>query len=277
MTFMTFGLEDRNIVVTGAAQGIGADIAYRLITNEHANVIAVDKQPFSGSELEQLLRNTDGNPISPSSPRLKYERLDASDRASVGNSFNILIGLRVGMWDGTVHGLVNNAGLLGLDTVRDMEQWDRYMNAHAKTAYVMTEVCYPLMKEGGSIVNMGSIELEMCAKDAVLYTAGKGAVLGLTIGYAVTLADKGIRVNMVSPGNVNTKDNVEQYQKDPKLKEVIDKFEFRTPMKRSVEPKEVANEVLFLLSDLSSGTTGQNRIVDCGYTRALWDNAWIKE
>src|SRR3989344_1473449 len=213
---MDYELEGKTVVVTGAAQGIGAEITTSLL-NQGAYVIAIDLKNLNDSELEDKIEE------------------------------------------------------------RNLEQWDRHMNAHAKTAYVMTEVCYPLMRKGGSIVNMGSIELEMCAKNAVLYTAGKGAVLGLTIGYAVTLADKGISVNMVSPGNVNTNTNVKQYQDDPKTKEVIDKFEFRTPMKRSVEPKEVANEVLFLLSNLSSGTTGQNRIVDCGYTKALWDNAWIKE
>lgn len=272
---MDYGLEGKTYVVTGAAQGIGAEISLRLL-NQGARVLAIDLKNFHGSELEEKVdeRFSDHNI---DNSNLDFLRGDASDFGTVkhilGNATHLA---------GKLDGLVNNAGLLGLDfvekkVVRDIQQWNRYMDAHAKTAYVMTEVCYPLMTEGGSIVNMGSIELEMCAKDAVLYTAGKGAVLGLTIGYAITLADRKIRVNMVSPGNVNTRANVRQYQEDPKTKEVIDKFEVRTPMKRSVEPREVANEVLFLLSSASSGTTGQNRIVDCGYTRALWDNAWIKE
>ncbi|MBS3149369.1 SDR family oxidoreductase [Candidatus Woesearchaeota archaeon] len=266
---MDYELEGKTVVVTGAAQGIGAEITTSLL-NQGAYVIAIDLKNLNDSELEDKIEVSNHNTRF---LNLNYQRGDASDVDRMKQVFDSYYG------DNTISldGLVNNVGLLGLDPERNLEQWDRHMNAHAKTAYVMTEVCYPLMRKGGSIVNMGSIELEMCAKNAVLYTAGKGAVLGLTIGYAVTLADKGIRVNMVSPGNVNTNTNVKQYQDDPKTKEVIDKFEFRTPMKRSVEPKEVANEVLFLLSNLSSGTTGQNRIVDCGYTKALWDNAWIKE
>lgn len=269
---MDYGLEGKTYVVTGAAQGIGAEITMKLL-RQRGRVFGVDLQEYQGSELESLISSRFS--ITAFNGMLAHIQGDASDEtlmkeivpARMLNDYGVK----------TLDGLVNNAGLLGLEPVRDDEQWNRFINAHAKTAYVMTEVCYPLMTEGGSIVNMGSIELEMCAKDAVLYTAGKGAVLGLTIGYAVTLAPKGIRVNMVSPGNVNTRRNVQQYQDDPKTKEVIDKFEFRTPLKRSVSTGEVANEVLFLLSDLSSGTTGQNRIVDCGYTRALWDDAWLKE
>lgn len=265
---MDLGLKDKTYVVTGAAQGIGVQIAANLL-EEGCHVIGVDLKDLKGSELEGMLT---GNMGLRKPQSLDYHQGDASDLDLMKKYFDKFYRNQL-----SLHGLVNNAGLLGLESERNLEQWDRYMNAHAKTAFVMTEVCYPLMRKGGSIVNIGSIELEMCAKDAVLYTAGKGAVLGLTIGYAVTLADRNIRVNMISPGNVNTKKNVQQYQDDPKTRQVIDKFEFRTPMKRSVEPREVANEVMFLLSDLSSGTTGQNRIVDCGYTRALWDDAWLKE
>lgn len=77
---------------------------------------------------------------------------------------------------------------------------------------------------------------------------------------------------MVSPGNVNTKRNMAQYSKHPKL---IEGFENRTPLKRSVEPIEVADLVLFLLSNRSNSITGQNQRIDCGYQRALWDSKWL--
>src|SRR3989344_4603877 len=145
---MEFGLKGKNIVVTGAAQGIGAAIT-RSLLDQGAYVYAIDLQDFKGSELSTMTT------------------ADEQKNSFVHNSKRTVLS-----------GLVNNAGLLGLEPERTLEQWKRYIDAHAKTAFVMTEVCYPLMKEGGSIVNMGSIELEMCSKDVVLYTAGKGRRIG---------------------------------------------------------------------------------------------------
>lgn len=76
---------------------------------------------------------------------------------------------------------------------------------------------------------------------------------------------------MVSPGNVNTRRNIAQYTQNP---EIIRHFEGKTPLGRSVEPGEVADLVLFLLSERASAITGQNYRIDCGYTRALLDPSW---
>lgn len=115
----------------------------------------------------------------------------------------------------------------------------------------------------------------MAAPNVVLYTATKGALLGMTVAYATTLAPN-IRVNMISPGNVNTERNKAQYQ-DPDSQKIIRHFEARTPLRRSVEPEEIADTALFLLSQRSSAITGQDIVVDCGYTRALWDPGWVSK
>ena len=109
------------------------------------------------------------------------------------------------------------------------------MDAHAKSAFVATELSIPLMRKNGtgSIVNIGPIQPIMNAPDFVLYSAAKGALEGLTTAYSVELASE-IRVNMISPGNVNTERNL-------------------------------AHLVLYLLSPLSNAVTGY--IINCGYTR----------
>lgn len=176
-----------------------------------------------------------------------------------------------------LYGLVNDAGILGSDSShggRTLPALDTMMHAHAQAAFVATELSYPKMRQGGAIVNLGSIELEMAAPDIVLYTAAKGALAGMTVSYATALASRQIRVNMVSPGNVNTQRNRSQYAA---ARHIIASFEARTPLGRSVEPQEVADAVVYLLSPRSGMITGQNLVVDGGYTRALWNPDWTAQ
>lgn len=255
----------KTFVVSGAAHGIGTAVT-RTLLEEKANVIGVDIEPLKGSELERVVQSVQ---LRQPKVGLRFFQHDAADMEAMGRALKGV---------GRIDGLVNNAGLLGGDAShggRSLQSWNKIMRAHAQTTFVLTELAYPLMKNGGSIVNMGSIELIMSAPEVVLYTAAKGAVWGMTVAYATTLAPRSIRVNMVSPGNVNTERNKAQYAK-PEARELMERFEARTPLKRNVEPEEVANTVLFLLSDRSSAITGQEIVVDCGYTRALWDPSWTK-
>ncbi|MDO8435821.1 MAG: SDR family oxidoreductase [bacterium] len=249
------------VVVSGAASGIGAAICCELLKT---NIIPVgiDVKPFSISELR---KKTLG--LWCCGKDFLFYRADASNRRAMKAVFSNLL---------FVDGLVNNAGLLGGDKAhggRKISSFKKMMKAHVQTALVLTELSYPLMREGGSIVNIGSLELTMAAPEVVLYTIAKGALWGMTIAYSTTLAERGIRVNMVSPGNVNTERNKAQYESE-EGRRLIDRFEARTPLRRSVEPEEVASTVLFLLLDKSSAITGEQIVVDCGYRRALWDPGW---
>lgn len=253
-------LEGKKIIVSGAANGIGAAV-FRSLLEEGAYPIGIDLEEFKGSELAGKIGGY------PWRLGLNFDFFqgDASDMTAMKQ---VLAGFE------SFDGLVNNAGLLGNDNVhrgRSVESLDKLMSTHVHSALVLTETAYPRMTRG-SIVNIGSIEVTMAAPDMVLYAAAKGALLGMTVAYATTLAPK-IRVNMVSPGNVNTERNKAQYQ-NPQGQEIIRGFEGKTPLRRSVEPEEVADEVLHLLSKRGSAITGQDRVVDCGYTRGLWDPGW---
>lgn len=265
---MDLGLDNKSVVVTGAANGIGTAIFMRLL-ELGAFPIGIDIEPIVGSELEKKLKM--GCVIEPEGSKLfTFYQGDASDEARMTEIFSDIARTRA---DG-LYGLVNNAGILGNDAAhggRTMAAWEKMMRNHAQAAYVATEKAYPLMKKEGAIVNIGSIETLMAAPDVVLYTAAKAAMQGMTVAYATELAPKGIRVNMVSPGNVNTSRNVAQYTA---AAELIHGFEAHALLGRSVEPEEVADLVLFLLSPRASAITGQNHVIDCGYTRALYDPAW---
>ena len=258
-------LRGARVVVSGAANGIGAAIYLKLM-EIGAFPIGIDIEPFRGSELERKRPKH----LITSGTHFRFYRGDASNqkkmRHILGGNF------------GRVDGLVNNAGLLGNDFAnggRSIRAFRKMMRAHTETALTLIEFVAPLMKNGGSIVNIGSIETTMAAPNVVLYASAKGALHGMTVAYATTLASKNIRVNMVSPGDVNTERNAAQF-KDKQAQRVINAFKRRTPLGRSVEPEEVADTVLFLLSDKAGAITGQELVVDCGYTRALWDPSWTK-
>lgn len=252
-------MKDKRIVVSGAANGIGAAIFCQLL-RQGAFPIGIDIEPFEGSELKKKIGSSWVN--------FNFFENDASNMTTMKEIFRDIKNL---------DGLVNNAAILSGDDLyggRSIKSWNKVMKANAQTAFVLTELCYPLMKNDGSIVNIGSIINSMTRPNAVLYTGSKSLLWGLTLGYSVELAEKNIRVNMVSPGNVNTERNKAQYEKVPEL---IKGFETRTPLRRSVEPDEIANMVLFLLSDKSKAITGQEIIIDCGYTKALWDPNWTNK
>ena len=257
---MNLGFQGKKVIVTGAANGIGAAVFNGLL-REGAVPIGIDFEPFHGSELEKIIfsYNLDGF-----GENYYFHQGDVTNYVEMEK----VIG-----HEKELYGLVNNAGLLGNDQAhggRSAQSWNKVMNANATSAFILTELSYPKMQAGSSIVNIGSIEFDMAAPEVVLYTASKGALLGLTVSYSTTLAPN-IRVNMVSPGNVNTERNKAQYTQ---AREIIDSFEARTPLKRSVEPQEVADLVMFLLSEKSGAITGQNYRIDGGYTRALWDPSW---
>lgn len=264
-------IKDRAVVVvSGAANGIGAAIFLELLSRKllingrekKVLPIGIDMVPLEESELSRKLQKK-------SFFRKKgfdFFQGDASDFRAMEKVFKDI---------NRIDGLVNNAGLLGGDNShggRHIKSLRKMIKSHVETTLVLTELSVPKMTQGGSIVNIGSIETLMAAPDVVLYTTAKSAVWGLTESYAITLAPL-IRVNMISPGNVNTERNIAQYKDN---KDLLFSFEGKTPLKRSVEPVEIAREVLFLLSSDSSATTGQNRIVDCGYTIASWDPLWTR-
>lgn len=261
---MNLELKNKIILVSGAVGGIGSCIFQELL-KEGASPIGVDLKDFKGSELERKL--------SDSSLKIGHDYEFFSSDASDENLVHLTLD-----HINNIDGLVNNAGLLGSDSNyggRNIKSFRKMMAAHTETALVLTEFSYPRMQNGGSIVNIGSIETIMAAPDVILYTAAKGALHGMTVAYSTTLAPKNIRVNTLSPGNVNTEKNMAQYQ-DPETKEVMRHFKTRTPLGRSSEPIEIADAVLFLLSSRSSSMTGTNLIIDAGYTRQLWDPGWNK-
>ena len=163
----------------------------------------------------------------------------------------------------TIHILVNVAGgIMGRKDLPDIDEafWDSVMDVNLKSVYLVTKAVVPYMKDGGAIVNFSS----QAARDgggfgALAYAAAKGGVLTLTRGLAKNLGPKGIRVNCVSPGLINTTFH-DKFTKP----EVRTNAAAANPLKREGDAAEVAELVVFLASNAASFINGDSIEINGG-------------
>ena len=240
-------LEGRVAIVTGASRGQGEAEA-RLLARAGAAVLVCDVLEAEGEALVQSL-DVDGH-------EARFLALDVSSKQAWENAIETVRG-----WKGRLDVLVNNAGIINRKSLNDtpLDAWQRLIGINLTGTFLGIQAAAPLMREkgGGSIVNISSNSAFSGHYDPA-YTASKWGVRGLTRTAAMEYVDWGIRVNSVCPGLIVTGLNANA----PHLKPMID----LTPMKRSGTPEEVAKLVLFLASEDSSFITGEDFLIDGGFT-----------
>lgn len=240
-------LAGKTVLVTGAARGQGAAEAL-LAAQRGARVIATDVLDEHGAALEAGASQLPG--------RLDYRHLDVTDETQWQTLADELA-----HHGSLVHGLVNNAGIpqrarLGEVTVAD---WRHTLDVNVLGSLLAIQCLGPVFAPGASIVNVGSAAA-LTGHHTIAYTASKWALRGLSRAAAVELGPRGIRVNTVHPGLIDT----------PMMSGANPDFVrahlAQTPAGRVGTPEEVAEVVVFLLSDAAAYVNGVDLPVDGGYT-----------
>jgi len=251
---MNLHLHNKVVLVTGGASGIGAAISL-LLAQEGAIPVVLGKSPMPPAFSDQLAAQA---------MQHLFIQVELSDEAACASAVQQVIDQF-----GCIDGLVNNAGIndnIGLDAGRTA--FVGSLERNLIHYYVMAHYCVPHLKASrGAIVNVSSKTAITGQGNTSGYCASKGAQLSLTREWAAALLHDGVRVNAVIPAEVmtplyarwiNTFDNAEE-----KLAAITTKIPLG---QRMTTAEEIARTCVFLLSDVSSHTTGQWLFVDGGYT-----------
>ena len=245
----------KKVVITGASGGIGAAFALRLAA-EGADLM-VNAYPQSEKHRLDILAR-------------QIERLDRHALTFVGDVANPgdmqAMATHVERAWGEIDGLVTCAGVLSVQRSEEIPPvvWQRVIDINLSGTFYAASALAPLMfkQNAGSMVFISSLLGCVGFPRRVAYAASKSGVLGVMRVLAVEWADRGIRVNAIAPGMIETPLIAEQLGRDSGRKERIEK---RTPMGRLGTPADLEGLLLYLLSDESRFTTGQCLAVDGGW------------
>jgi NAD(P)-dependent dehydrogenase (short-subunit alcohol dehydrogenase family) len=239
-------LDGKVCVITGAAGGIGAATA-EAFAREGAKVVGVDLHDGSPGDLALEVDVTDDSAVHDMYARVRDEL-------------------------GRIDVLFNNAGISPDDDTSvletTLEAWQRVQDVNLKSVFLCCKHGIPHLLEGGggSVINTASFVAVMgAATSQISYTASKGGVLALTRELGVEFARRGVRVNALCPGPIDTPLLRELFAKDP---EKAQRRLVHVPMGRFGKAEEIANGVLFLASDESSFMTATTFLVDGGLSGA---------
>lgn len=252
---MNLALQDKVIIVTGGSKGIGKAITHAL-AQEGAIPFIVSRDQKSVLDTVQQVNDEGG--------KCSYAIAELTDESQG----KIAVEKAISEF-GTLHGLVNNAGVndgIGLEN-GDAESFVDSLKKNVVHYYVMTQACLPFLKKNkGAIVNIGSKVSVTGQGGTSGYAAACGGRNALTREWALELLPHSVRVNAVIVAESFTPLYKKWISTFPNPDEKLNQIESKIPLeKRMTSPEEIASTVTFLLSDKSSHTTGQLLYVDGGY------------
>ncbi|MFM9108927.1 MAG: SDR family NAD(P)-dependent oxidoreductase [Chloroflexota bacterium] len=252
-------LDGKTAIITGAASGIGAGTA-GVFAELGANLVLVDRDESGLEAIAGQLRAAGAAALICTGDVARKETAVRAVRAAL-EAF------------GTLDALFNNAGVMssGDFTEWDEPRWDGLMDINLRGIYLMCHAAIPTMLErgGGAIVNTSSVMAFLTEPGYEAYTTSKAAIVGLTKALAVSYTVRGLRVNCIQPGWIDTPMN-------QRLAEELGGVEFLTPLitrqqplPRMITSREVGNLVAFLCSDLSVAISGAMIPIDGAATAAI--------
>lgn len=239
-------LKDKVAIITGGASGIGASLA-KLFTAEGATVIAADINQDALNEI-----STHEN--------IHGMKLDVTSEENWQTLVN-----NIEKQFGKIDILINNAGVSSEKSIQqiDYKDWELLSKINGFGTLLGLKYIIPIMEKykTGSIVNLSSVTAQV-GMGLNSYTASKGSVRAITKAAAAEFGRKGVRVNAVFPGVIETPMTANLESSADQLKQI----NAMTPLGRLGKPEEVANAILFLASDEASYITGAELVIDGGYS-----------
>jgi len=245
-------LNGKTAIITGAAGGQGR-VACQMFAEEGARVFATDLSPDAAVEIEALAPTA-----------IKYLGADVTQPAGL----DAIVSGALRFLGGRINVLYNNHGvILGkpfLETTP--EDWDRIHNVDLKSIYFLSQKVVPSIPSVGSIINVSSVGGLMATQNMSAYSAAKGGLVMLTKAMALDLSPRGIRVNAIAPGAIDTA-MPHNFIKDlPNKEDVWNALAHRHMLNRFGQPHEVVAAAVFLAGDEASFMTGSVLIVDGGWS-----------
>lgn len=234
----------KNVLVTGASRGIGAEVA-KVFAGFNLKVwINYNASQEKAMDVKRDILNC--NPLSD----VELIRFDVADESAFVNAIQNIIAI-----DGRLDYLVNNAGITkdGFSMMMGISDYDDVMNVNARSCFIGSKEALKSMatRRFGSVVNISSITAEMGNAGQTNYASSKGAIIAMTKSFALEGASRGVRFNVVTPGIIET-------DMTSGLGDDVNKFFLqRIPLKRFGTANEVANVVAFLMSDYAGYMTGE--------------------
>jgi len=246
----------KTVVVTGGAQGIGMAVT-QAFARAGAQVWVADCDPEAGIEIQQTMRAEGRN--------VTAQVCDVADEDDIRALVRAVTAK-----DGRIDCLINDAGIgwIGGLFDRSTADWDRVIAVNLRGPYLCARHAAPHMPRGGAIVNVASTRALMSEPNTEPYSASKAGLVGLTHALAITLGERGIRVNAISPGWID----VSAWKKSSLRKpaELSERDHVQHPVGRVGRPEDIAELCLYLAdSDRAGFITGQNFVVDGGMTRKM--------
>lgn len=245
-----FELQDKVVVITGAAGGLGREFALGFAA-EGAKIVAADVSEAGLAETVKLVEAAGGEALA--------VRVDVTSKSSTDALADAALA-----HFGRIDVLVNNAAIYATlkrakFTEIDPDEWDRVMNVNVKGAWLCSASVYPKMTQpGGRIVNIASATVFSGSPLWMHYVASKSAVIGMTRVMAKEVGPSGVTVNAIAPGftltdaSLSLMDNAETYGVD------------RGALKRASQPEDIVGAAIFLASKRADFITGQTLVVDGG-------------
>jgi len=246
-----FSLLNKVAIVTGSARGIGQAIAIEL-ARAGADVVVSDIIP--GNETVKKIKALKRKSV--------YVKTDVTSKKDIENLIQeTMKNFR------KIDILVNNAGIFITQPTLDFSQenWDKTLNINLRGYFLCAQAVLKYMKKGASIINISSVAGMSGYPMAAAYCASKGGVRLLTKSLAVEFGPKGIRVNSIHPGVIETA-MTQDILKDKNTKQSMVS---KVPLRRTGQPADIAGPAVFLASDESSYITGEELVVDGGWIAGL--------